>query len=222
MSIIEASGLTKVYRRGREEIYALKGVNLEVQAGEFIALVGPSGSGKTALLNVLGCLDAPTSGMVKILGTETRGMKERDLVSLRRENMGFVFQRFFLMPTLTARENIELPLLFSRKKVSPGRIEEILALVGLQDRAEHLPGQLSGGEMQLVAIGRALVNDPRIIMADEPTGNLDSETARRIYQLFQELNEKGITLLTVTHNPELARLAGRTLTLRDGKIVGQG
>ncbi|MFZ2470399.1 MAG: ATP-binding cassette domain-containing protein [Methanothrix sp.] len=148
------------------------------------------------------------------------GQKERDLVKLRRENIGFVFQQFYLMPTLTARENIELHLLFSRKSGSKKRIDEVLQMVGLADRGDHLPGQLSGGEMQRVAIGRALINDPKIILADEPTGNLDSATSEMIFGLFSELNRKGLTLVVVTHNLDLARQAEMMYTLRDGRIVG--
>jgi putative ABC transport system ATP-binding protein len=217
--IIEAKGLCKVYRRGREEIQALKNVDYCVEAGEFVSIIGPSGSGKTALLNMLGCLDTPSSGSLRLNGTEIAGRKERDLVRLRRENIGFVFQQFYLMPTLTARENIELPLLFSRKGGSKKRIEEVLQMVGLADRGDHLPGQLSGGEMQRVAIGRALINDPKIILADEPTGNLDSATSEMIFGLFSELNKRGLTLVVVTHNMDLARRAEKMYTLRDGQIV---
>jgi len=218
--IIVAENLCKVYRRGREEISALKNVNFQVDEGEFVSIIGPSGSGKTALLNVLGCLDTPTSGTLRLNGTETSGMKESELVRLRRQNIGFVFQQFYLMPTLTARENIELPLLFSRKTDNKKRIDEVLQMVGLSDRGDHLPGQLSGGEMQRVAIGRALINDPKIILADEPTGNLDSVTSQRIFELFRELNRKGLTLVVVTHNIELARQAHKMYTLRDGRIAG--
>ena len=218
--IIEARNLCKVYRRGREEIQALKNVNFGVEAGEFVSIIGPSGSGKTALLNVLGCLDTPSGGSLKLNGIETSGKKESDLVRLRRENIGFVFQQFYLMPTLTARENIELPLLFSRKDRNKKRIDEVLQMVGLADRSDHLPSQLSGGEMQRVAIGRALINDPRIILADEPTGNLDSATSEMIFELFRELNRQGMTLVVVTHNLDLARQAEKMYTLRDGKIVG--
>jgi putative ABC transport system ATP-binding protein len=218
--IIEASNLCKVYRRGREEIQALKSVNFSVEAGEFVSIIGPSGSGKTALLNVLGCLDTPSGGSLKLNGIETSGKKESDLVRLRRENIGFVFQQFYLMPTLTARENIELPLLFSRKETNKKRIDEVLQMVGLADRCDHLPSQLSGGEMQRVAIGRAIINDPRIILADEPTGNLDSATSKMIFELFRELNMQGMTLVVVTHNLDLARQAEKMHTLRDGRIVG--
>jgi len=217
--IIEAKELCKVYRRGREEIQALKNVDFCVEEGEFISIIGPSGSGKTALLNMLGCLDTPSSGSLQLNGIEIAGRKERDLVKIRRENIGFVFQQFYLMPTLTARENIELPLLFSKKKRSAKRIEEVLQMVGLADRGDHLPGQLSGGEMQRVAIGRALINDPKIVLADEPTGNLDSATSEMIFGLFSELNKRGLTLVVVTHNLDLARRAEKMYTLRDGRIV---
>ena|GEM_PF-166592 len=217
--IIDAKGLTKVFRRGREEIHALKNVDFQVGEGEFVTIIGPSGSGKTALLNTIGCLDTPTGGSLLLNGREVIGLKERDLVKLRRENIGFVFQQFYLMPTLTARENIELPLLFSHKDDSGQKVDEILRIVGLADRGDHLPGQLSGGEMQRVAIGRALINDPRIILADEPTGNLDSATSKVIFDLFGELNRRGLTLVIVTHNMDLARVAHRMYTLRDGKIV---
>jgi ABC-type lipoprotein export system ATPase subunit len=219
MSVLEANDLTKIYRRGREEIYALKHVNFSANPGEFVSIIGPSGSGKTALLNVLGCLDTPTSGSLMLNGTETSGMKETELVELRRDNIGFVFQQFYLMPTLTARENIELPLLFSKKDGNRDRINDVLEMVGLADRGDHLPGQLSGGEMQRVAIGRALINDPKIILADEPTGNLDSATSKMIFELFSELNRRGQTLVIVTHNLDLARQTQKMYTLRDGQIV---
>ena len=217
-SIIEANGLTKVYRRGREEIHALKNVDFRANEGEFVTIIGPSGSGKTALLNIIGCLDTPTGGRLQLNGTEVSGLKERDLVKLRRDNIGFVFQQFHLMPTLTARENIELPLLFSHKNGGRNKIDKVLQMVGLEERGDHLPGQLSGGEMQRVAIGRALINDPHIILADEPTGNLDSVTSLMIFDLFKELNRKGLTLIIVTHNKDLARRAEKMYTRRDGKI----
>lgn len=220
MNVIDARGLSKIYRRGSEKIYALKDVDFSVNQGDFVSIIGPSGSGKTALLNVLGCLDTPTSGSLKLNGTEISGLKESDLSKLRRNNIGFVFQQFYLMPTLTARENIELPLLFSRKNSSNNRVDEILEMVGLKDRGNHLPGQLSGGEMQRVAIGRALINDPKIILADEPTGNLDSATSQMIFELFSELNRQGLTMVIVTHNLDLAKKAQKMYTLRDGEIVG--
>jgi len=217
--VISVKGLTKIYHRGSEEIHALKEVSFAIMKGEFAAIVGPSGSGKTTLLNLLGCLDTPTRGSLRLNGIEVNGLKERDLVKLRRENIGFVFQQFFLLPTLTVRENIELPLLFSRKNGYASQIDEVIGLVGLKARAEHLPGQLSGGEMQRVAIGRALINEPKIILADEPTGNLDSATSLRIFELFQNLNRQGLTLIVVTHNLELAKIAHNVIQLRDGEIA---
>jgi putative ABC transport system ATP-binding protein len=217
--VISAKGLTKIYHRGSEEIHALKDVSFAIKKGEFVAIVGPSGSGKTTLLNLLGCLDTPTRGSLRLNGVEVNGLKEKDLVKLRRENIGFVFQQFFLLPTLTVRENIELPLLFSRKNSYRSKVDEIIEVVGLESRAKHLPSQLSGGEMQRVAIARALVNEPKIILADEPTGNLDSATALRIFQLFQNLNSQGLTLIIVTHNLEVAKIAHKVIQLRDGEIV---
>lgn len=218
MSLIHAEGITKIYRRGSEEIHALKGVSLTVHQGEFLSIVGPSGSGKSGLMNILGCLDTPTAGTLSIQGVEVSSLSERDRVHIRRETIGFVFQQFFLIPTMTAKENLELPLLFSRKKPDPTKTESVLDLLGLSHRGDHLPHQLSGGEMQRVAIGRALMNDPRIILADEPTGNLDSVTSEKIYDIFRELSRRNITLIIVTHNSELARRADRMITIRDGLL----
>jgi putative ABC transport system ATP-binding protein len=217
--VISVKELTKIYHRGSEEIHALKDVSFAIRKGEFVAIVGPSGSGKTTLLNLVGCLDTPTRGSLRLNGIEVNGLKEKDLVKLRRENIGFVFQQFFLLPTLTVRENIELPLLFSKRNDYKSQIEDIIEVVGLKARAEHLPSQLSGGEMQRVAIGRALINKPKIILADEPTGNLDSATALKIIQLFQSLNRKGLTLIIVTHNLELSKSAHKIIQLRDGEIA---
>jgi len=217
--VIVARELAKTYHRGSEEIHALKDVNFSIKEGDFVAIAGPSGSGKTTLLNLLGCLDSPTHGILKLNGVETTGLKEKELVKLRRDNIGFVFQQFFLLPTLTVRENIELPLLFTRRNRYGNNSHEILEMVELEARAEHLPNQLSGGEMQRVAIGRALINKPKIILADEPTGNLDSATAHKIMELFQGLNKQGLTLIIVTHNIELAKMARKTIHLRDGEIV---
>jgi len=220
MSLIEAHDLTRVYQRGSEEIHALKGVSLSVEQGEFISIVGPSGSGKTGLLNILGLLDNPSGGTVKIDGTDVTRFKEKQRVILRRDTIGFVFQQFFLIPTMTARENLELPLLFSRKKPDSEKTEAILEMLGLGHRGDHLPYQLSGGEMQRVAIGRALMNDPKIILADEPTGNLDSVSSEKIYELFRELTNKRLTLIVVTHNAELANRADRVITIKDGMLIG--
>lgn len=221
-NLIVANELTKAYRRGSEIVCALKDANLAVFRGEFIAVVGPSGSGKTTLLNLLGCLDKPTSGSLRLNGTEISHLPEKELVKVRRSNIGFVFQQFYLLPTLTVRENIELPLLFNRtvsNEERTKRIKEIIDVVGLGNRINHLPHQLSGGEMQRVAIGRALVNEPKILLADEPTGNLDSATAESVYQLFLRLNHEGLTIIVVTHNLELANITHRIVRLKDGKIV---
>lgn len=217
--LITASKLTKIYHRGSEQVFALKDASFTVSQGEFLAIVGPSGSGKTTLLNLLGCLDKPTWGSLRLNGFEIGELKEEKLVKLRRDKIGFVFQQFFLIPTLTVEENIELPLLFSKKRRSEKALKEIIDIIGLSNRANHLPHQLSGGEMQRVAIGRALVNSPEILLADEPTGNLDSITAETIYQLFLRLNRQGLTIIVVTHNPELANIAHRIIRLKDGKIV---
>ena len=218
MSIIEARGITKVYQRGRESVHALKGVDLSVEGGEFVSIVGPSGAGKTALLNILGCLDTPSSGTLTLDNIRITGKTERDLVKVRRGMIGFVFQQFFLIPTLTARENISLPLLFNHQTIVDRKIDTILSQVGLSDRESHYPHQLSGGEMQRVAIGRALVTGPKILLADEPTGNLDTENSNRIFDLFTGLNREGLTILVVTHNPALAAKAGRVVRLKDGLI----
>ena len=219
-SVITAKHLTKSYSRGSEKILALNDVSFQVPFGEYIAIVGPSGSGKTTLLNLIGCLDTPSSGIIAINGTDVSCLSERELVAVRRQNIGFVFQQFFLLPTLTVRENIALPLLFSHTNHSAEKIENIMEMVGLSSRAEHLPHQLSGGEMQRTAIGRALVNEPKIILADEPTGNLDSATAHKIIDIFQQLcANKGLSLIIVTHNMELACKAHGMITLRDGCVT---
>jgi putative ABC transport system ATP-binding protein len=216
--IIVSKGLSKEYKRGSEKVHALKKADFSVGEGEFVSIVGPSGSGKSTLLQLLGLLETPTSGSIKVGGMEVGGLAERDLVKWRRENIGFVFQQFLLLPTLNVRENIELPLLFNRQKAKPGRIAEIMNMLGLSHREKHLPHQLSGGEMQRVSIGRALINEPKILMADEPTGNLDSVTAGKIYELFKKLNDTGLSLIVVTHNVELASLAHRVVRLKDGEI----
>jgi len=217
--VITAKGLAKSYTRGSEQVHALRAVDFSVGRGEFVSIVGPSGSGKSTLLHLLGLLETPSSGSISLEGRETAGLKERDLVKARRGSIGFVFQQFLLLPTLTVKENIELPLLFSRRSVDQDRIKEILDLLELSHRSSHLPHQLSGGEMQRVSIGRALVNEPRIIMADEPTGNLDSATSEKIYGLFKALNASGLSLIVVTHNMDLAGRADRVVRLRDGQIL---
>ncbi|MFA5399457.1 MAG: ABC transporter ATP-binding protein [Dehalococcoidia bacterium] len=218
-AIISARGLARSYSRGSEQVHALKSVDLSIGKGEFVSIVGPSGSGKSTLLHLLGLLETPSSGSISLEGRETAGLKERELVRVRRDSIGFVFQQFLLLPTLTVEENIELPLLFSKKPVKHDRIAGVMETLELSHRARHLPHQLSGGEMQRVSIGRALVNEPRVIMADEPTGNLDTATADKIYSLFKKLNQGGLSLIVVTHNMELAGRADRVIRLKDGQIL---
>lgn len=216
MSMIQTDNLCKHYRRGSETVHALDRATLSIAEGDFVAIVGPSGSGKTTLMNLLGCLDTPTSGSYRLRGQETAGLKESGLVRLRQEHIGFVFQQFFLLPTLTVEENIELPLLFRDKRGK--RTKELLETVGLSHRRTHLPRELSGGEMQRVAIARALINTPSILLADEPTGNLDSKNSLKVIELFRELNSGGLTTIIVTHNHDIAAGAGRTIAISDGRI----
>jgi putative ABC transport system ATP-binding protein len=220
---IDAHDLTRVYRRGSEEIKALDGVTLRIGRGEFVSFVGPSGSGKTTLVNLLGCLDNPSSGSLTVAGHPVFGdgkpLRERDLTKVRRELFGYVFQNFHLIPTLTVRENVALPLAFYRKDgVDDEEIERLLGMLGMSHRMDHLPGQISGGEMQRVAIARALVNRPAILLADEPTGNLDTKRSGEIGDVMKDLNARtGLTIVMVTHNLELGRLAGRRVVMRDGR-----
>ncbi|MDY6972160.1 MAG: ABC transporter ATP-binding protein [Thermodesulfobacteriota bacterium] len=216
--MIETHDLTKVYRKGQEEILALAGIDLTIVQGEFVSIVGPSGSGKTTLLNLIGCLDTPTSGSVKIDGKRPANLTENQLRNIRRNSLGFVFQHFSLIPSLTVRENMELPLLFGKKKVDETRVMRVLQSIELAGRENHLPQELSSGEMQRVAIGRAIMNRPRIVLADEPTGNLDSITATSIIKLFADLNQEGVTVVVVTHNMELAENTNRIIHMKDGKI----
>jgi len=220
---IEAEHLTRVYRRGPEEIPAVDDVSLEIEKGSFTSIVGPSGSGKTTLINVLGCLDNPTSGRLSLGGRvvfeNSKGLSEGKLTLIRRDVYGYIFQKFYLIPTLSVLENVILPFTFFKKPGAEEDVGRILKLLGLDKRADHLPCQLSGGEMQRVAIARALVNKPEILLADEPTGNLDSARSVEIGRLLQELNTlEGLTIILVTHNLRLAALAQRTIELRDGKI----
>ena len=217
--IIRAQDVSKIFKRGGEKVSALKNISLSINEGEFIAIVGPSGSGKSTLLHMLGLLDVPSGGSVSLNGNIVSKLNENGLVKLRRANIGFVFQQFYLLPTLNVRENIQLPLLFHKKHNMHDRVGEIIDLLGLKHRADHLPQQLSGGEMQRVSIGRALINEPKIIMADEPTGNLDSVTAEKIFQVFIELNKTGLSLIIVTHNMDLAGMAHRIIRLKDGEII---
>ena len=221
--LLEARGLTRVYRRGSEAIRALDDVSLQIRRGEFVSFMGPSGSGKTTLLNLLGCLDNPTDGQLTVDGAEVLGgserVGERRLTRLRRQVFGYIFQDFHLVPTLTVQENVELPLAFYRKPGAAGRVQRLLTLLGLDRRAGHLPGEISGGEMQRVAIARALVNAPEALLADEPTGNLDTRRTAEIGEVLQTLNrDEGLTVVMVTHNPGLAALGSRILLLCDGRI----
>ena len=216
---IELSGVTKAYRSGSEIIQALRDVSLSVPAGQFVAMVGPSGSGKSTALNLIGCVDRANGGTVRVIGKETSKLTDKALASIRSSEIGFVFQQFFLLPTLTAAENVQLPALFRRNGDRSKRAAELLDRVGLSERLHHLPAQLSGGEMQRVAIARALINDPKLLLADEPTGSLDSESAQTVIGIIRGLNAAGLTVVLVTHNSELASAAQRIVKLRDGKIL---
>jgi ABC-type lipoprotein export system ATPase subunit len=217
--MIELKNVSKMYQRGVEKVHAVEDISLSIDQGEFISFAGASGSGKTTLLNMMGCVDRPTSGSIKLDGVETGSLKDNELTKIRSSQIGFVFQQFFLLPTLTALENVELPVLFGKKQNFKKKSEDLLALVGLKDRKNHLPSQLSGGEMQRVAIARALINSPNVLLADEPTGNLDSHNAQIILGLLKKLNQQGTTIVVVTHNLELAKSAKRILSLKDGQIV---
>jgi len=221
-SVIRTRGLTKVYHAGSTQVKALRGVDLVVAPGEMIAVMGASGSGKSTLMNILGCLDSPTTGSYELDGTATAGLSRNQLADLRNQKIGFVFQGFNLLARTSALDNVELPLLYDRS----GRRRDVraaaaaaLARVGLADRAKHQPSELSGGQQQRVAIARALITEPTLLLADEPTGNLDSHTSIEIMALFQELNEQGITILLVTHEPDIARYAKRIVDMRDGRII---
>jgi putative ABC transport system ATP-binding protein len=224
---LEATGIKKVYKRGSEDIAALDGISLKIHRGEFVSFTGPSGSGKTTLINILGCLDNATSGSLILGGrtifTESQNLSEAELTKIRRSVFGYIFQKFYLLPTLTVLENVILPFTFFKKEGAAKDPQEILRSLGMGKRFNHLPGQLSGGEMQRVAIARALVNNPDILLADEPTGNLDSKRSQEIGEVIRMLNQKeGLTVLLVTHNLALAKLAGRTVELQDGKLRDGG
>jgi ABC-type lipoprotein export system ATPase subunit len=216
--MIELKQIEKSYRRGAEEVRALRGVDLSIAAGELLAITGPSGAGKTTLLHILGCLDQPSRGEVVFDGAKTSSLPESKLVQLRREKIGFVFQQFYLIPGLSVFDNIALPLLFSKKPAARSKILELAELVGLEHRLDHAPSQLSGGEMQRTAIARGLVKDPEVLLADEPTGNLDSENSEKIYAILKALSDNGLTTVMITHNPELASRAQRTIQIKDGLI----
>ena len=219
-SMISVKELTKTYVMGTEMVHALRGVNVNINANEYVALMGPSGSGKSTLMNLLGCLDTPTSGTYVLNNIDVSSMSDAELASVRNKEIGFVFQTFNLLPRLTALDNVALPLVYSGMKKSK-RIEKAthaLEIVGLLDRITHKPNELSGGQRQRVAIARALVNDPAIILADEPTGNLDTKTSIEIMTIFEEIHKNGNTVIVVTHEPDIADHAHRIVRLRDGYV----
>lgn len=218
-TVIEARGLKRHYQRGIETVKALDGVDLTIKRGEMVSILGPSGSGKTTLINLLSCLDAPSEGTLTVAGKSVAGLSEEQLVEVRRGALGFVFQRFHLLPTLTVTENVELPLLFLGRAARPEKTREVLERVGLSDRARHLPNELSGGQMQRVAIARALLIEPKILVADEPTGNLDKAAGEAIFALFKSLAAKGLAVIVTTHNAALGYQSNRVITLEDGRIV---
>jgi putative ABC transport system ATP-binding protein len=218
--IIAVKGLTKTYTMGTTQVHALRGVDLEIQANEYLALMGPSGSGKSTLMNLLGCLDTPTSGEYWLNSTNVSTMDDDELAEIRNKEIGFVFQTFNLLPRLSALENVALPLVYAGQSKSArlDRAREVLTEVGLGDRVDHKPNELSGGQRQRVAIARALVNKPSIILADEPTGNLDTKTSIEIMGIFERIHEMGNTVILVTHEPDIAEHCHRMVRLRDGTV----
>ena len=222
-AVVSARELTRDYQFGEERVHALRGVTFDIHASDYVAIVGPSGCGKSTLLNLIGAIDKPSGGTVEINGRAAAGMSDRDATAFRLLNVGFVFQRFYLLPTLTARENVELPMAEAGMKPADraARARELLAYVGLAHRERHRPSQLSGGEQQRVAIARALANKPALLLADEPTGELDAKTGAEIIALFGKLNADGTTIVVVTHDEELANAANRRIHMRDGVIIDQ-
>lgn len=224
-SVIELKNIRKIYRTGEIEVNALKNINLKIKKGEFVAIMGPSGSGKSTLLHIIGVLDRPTSGNIYLDGVNTSNLNESQLARLRGKKIGFIFQFFNLYPTLNARENVELPMLILERSLKDRKAKslKLIRTVGLEKRTEHFPFQLSGGERQRVAICRALANDPPLLLADEPTGNLDSKTGSEIMKFLNRLQEKeNITIVMVTHEPNIAKYAERIIRLKDGEIIKGG
>lgn len=220
MPVISVREVRKIYDLGETQVHALRGVSVKIEPGDFVAIMGASGSGKSTFMNILGCLDRPTSGQYLLEGKDVSRLNKKELAAIRNQKIGFVFQGFNLLGRTTALENTELPMLYSRvtKKEQERRAREALVLVGLAERADHFPSQLSGGQQQRVAIARALVNKPLILLADEPTGNLDSRTSVEVMEIFQKLNRDGLTIVLVTHEPDIARFAQRAIVFRDGHI----
>jgi putative ABC transport system ATP-binding protein len=219
-SLLSVTDLWRSYCRGSETIHAVAGVNLELAAGEVVALVGRSGSGKTTLLNQIGCLDRPTNGSLRLHGTEVTQLAESELAGFRQAHIGFIFQLFYLIPTLTVEENVALPLMFARRR-DPARVTELMERVGIAKARRALPRQLSGGEMQRVAIARSMVNRPQLLLADEPTGRLDRKSRESIFGIFRELAADGLAIIVATHDPVMAGKADRTVELRDGRVVSE-
>ncbi len=218
--VIKIQDITKVYQMGTVQVHALRGVSLQVRGGELVAIMGPSGSGKSTLMNILGALDVPTAGSYWLEGQDVSHMDDDQLAEIRNQRIGFVFQNFNLLPRTSALANVELPLIYAGASKRRQRAEAALQMVGLGDRLHHHPNELSGGQQQRVAIARALVNNPSIILADEPTGNLDSKSGAEIMRIFQELNEsRGITIIFVTHEPDIAEHTRRIIRLQDGKVI---
>jgi len=218
---MKLSDITKVYGNGSLQVPVLHGIDLEIEDGEFVSIMGPSGSGKSTLMNIIGFLDYPTAGTFELNGEKIGQVKENKLAKLRNEHVGFVFQQFFLLPRLNALKNVESPLIYAgvTMRERTERAKQMLAKVGLEDRMKHLPSQLSGGQKQRVAIARALVNNPSVILADEPTGALDSKTSQQIMELLVQLNQEGKTVIIVTHEEEVAAYTNRIITLKDGRIT---
>jgi putative ABC transport system ATP-binding protein len=222
-AVVQLIDVEKTYRSGEMEVRAVRGVSLEIHRGEFVALMGASGSGKSTLMNLLGALDRPTGGHYLLDGVDVSGLNRDQLADIRNGKIGFVFQGFNLLPRTSARENVELPLLYGKQSLTNQALREkadrVLAAVGLQGREDHHPSQLSGGQQQRVAIARALINEPEVLLADEPTGNLDSKTSVEIMGIFQELNDRGITIVMVTHESDIASYARRNVVMRDGLVL---